>query len=63
MTDEQRIRPGKSEVFRLWGDNTLLKNLTDFEPEFDIKKGLEETCKWFTESANLIKYKSDIYNV
>ena len=63
ITDEQRIRPGKSEVFRLWGDNTMIKSLTGFEPQFDIQKGLEETCKWFLDSDNLKKYKVNIYNV
>lgn len=63
ITDEQRIRPGKSEVFRLWGDNTLIKDLTGFEPQYDIRQGLEETCKWFLNPDNLKKYKTTIYNV
>lgn len=63
ITDEQRIRPGKSEVFRLWGDNTLIKELTDFEPQYDIEKGLKETCEWFANSENLKKYKANIYNL
>jgi NAD dependent epimerase/dehydratase len=62
-TDEQRIRPENSEVFRLWGDNTLLKNLTGFHPKYNIRTGLEETCSWFTDSENLKKYKADIYNL
>jgi len=63
ISDKNRIRPEKSEVFRLWGDNRLLKELTGFEPEYSIQKGLEITCKWFTKPENLIKYKADIYNV
>jgi NAD dependent epimerase/dehydratase len=63
ITDEQRIRPGKSEVFRLWGDNTLIKELTGFKPDYDIEKGLTETCEWFAKEDNLKKYKSNIYNV
>jgi NAD dependent epimerase/dehydratase len=63
ITDDQRIRPGKSEVFRLWGDNTQIKKMTDFEPQYDIRKGLEATCKWFSDSKNLSKYKPGIYNV
>ena len=63
ITDEQRIRPGKSEVFRLWGDNTMIKSLTGFEPQYDIRTGLEATCKWFLKSDNLKKYKANIYNV
>lgn len=63
VEDTQRLRPKNSEVFRLWGDNTKINRLTGFEPEFDIRSGLEETIKWFTCEENLKKYKSNIYNV
>ncbi len=63
IEDEQRLRPKNSEVFRLWGDNTKIKQLTGFMPEFDIKSGLFETIKWFQNPQNLKMYKSDIYNV
>ena len=61
--DEQRIRPENSEVFRLWCDNSKIKELTGFEPEYSIRDGLAETIKWFLDPANLAKYKADIYNV
>ena len=63
VTDESRIRPKNSEVFRLWGDNTKIKNLTDFEPKYNIEKGLKETIEWFSQKENLKKYKTGIYNV
>ena len=63
VEDTQRLRPKNSEVFRLWGDNTKIKGFTGFEPEYDIRRGLEETIKWFTCEDNLKKYKSNIYNV
>lgn len=63
VEDTLRLRPKNSEVFRLWGDNTKIKGLTGFEPEYDIRRGLEETIKWFTCEDNLKKYKSNIYNV
>jgi NAD dependent epimerase/dehydratase len=63
LTDEQRLRPSKSEVFRLWCDNTKIRELTGFEPTYDIRKGLKETIDWFTRAENLAKYKADIYNV
>lgn len=63
MTDEQRIRPEKSEVFRLWCDNTRIRELTGFEPRFDIRQGLQRTIDWMTQPANLAKYKAHIYNV
>jgi len=63
ITDEQRIRPEKSEVFRLWCDNTRIRELTGFEPRFDIRQGLQRTIDWMTQPANLAKYKAHIYNV
>jgi len=63
ITDEQRIRPEKSEVFRLWCDNTLVQNLTGFKPEVTMRQGLEKTVEWFSKTENLKKYKTNIYNV
>ena len=63
IEDEQRIRPKNSEVFRLWGDNALIKSLTGFEPMYDIRRGLTETIEWFTNAENLSQYKANIYNV
>ena len=63
VTDEQRIRPEKSEVFRLWCDNQKMIDLTGFKPETSIKQGLIETVNWFTKAENLSKYKHNIYNV
>lgn len=63
LTDEQRLRPEKSEVFRLWCDNTLIKGLTGLEPQVDIREGLQRTIDWILKPDNLKKYKSEIYNV
>lgn len=63
LQDEQRLRPGKSEVFRLWGDNSLIRELTGFAPRHDIRAGLRKTIDWFTVPANLAKYKTGLYNV
>ena len=63
ITDEQRVRPKKSEVLRLWCDNTKIEKLTGFKPQVDIREGLQKTINWFTEPNHLTKYKSEIYNV
>ena len=63
ITDEQRIRPENSEVFRLWCDNTKIRELTGFEPKYSIREGLEKTVEWFTKPENLAKYKPGLYNV
>lgn len=63
IQDEERIRPKNSEVFRLWGDNSLIKSLTGFSPEYSLEEGLTETCNWFSNPENLKKYKANIYNI
>ncbi len=63
LLDDQRIRPEKSEVFRLWCDNTKINSLTGFKPECDIREGLRKTIDWFTREENMARYKAHIYNV
>ena len=63
VEDAKRLRPKNSEVFRLWGDNTKIKSLTGFAPQYTIEEGLRETIQWFLNKENLKKYKADIYNV
>jgi NAD dependent epimerase/dehydratase len=63
ISDSVRLRPEKSEVFRLFGSNEKLKSYTDWEQEYSLEKGLKETIDWFSKVENLKQYKSDIYNV
>jgi NAD dependent epimerase/dehydratase len=67
INDEKRLRPGKSEVERLWADNTKAKRLFGWEPKFagreGFKRGLIETAEWFANSENLRHYKPNVYNV
>ncbi len=61
--EQARLRPEKSEVRRLWCDNTKIRNLTGFLPDYDLEKGLRLTIDWFTNPENLSKYKPQLYNV
>lgn len=63
VVDQKRVRPEKSEVSRLWCDNSKIRSLTGFEPQFSIREGLLKTIQWFTAKENLSKYKAHIYNV
>ena len=63
VADEKRMRPEKSEVFRLWCDNSKIEKLTGFKPQIDIREGMRRTIEWFAVKENLKKYKSSIYNV
>lgn len=62
IVDPERLRPAKSEVFRLCGDNTKITTLTDWRPQVTLREGLKRTIDWFCDPANLARYKSDIYN-
>lgn len=62
VTDPERIRPSKSEVRRLLGDNKLITSLTDWRPRVSLEEGLRKTIDWFVKPENLARYKIDIYN-
>jgi NAD dependent epimerase/dehydratase len=66
ITDNQRIRPENSEVERLFADNTKAKEYLNWEPNYGSHNGFEEgitkTIAWFSDSAILERYKTDIYN-
>tara|TARA_B100000795_G_scaffold86761_1_gene63150 strand:- start:7116 stop:8102 length:987 start_codon:yes stop_codon:yes gene_type:complete len=63
VTDEKRLRPKNSEVFRLYCDNTKIKKITGYKPKITIQDGLQRTINWFTLPKNLRHYKAEIYNV
>jgi len=67
VTDEARLRPEKSEVERLWADNSKARELFGWQPAYGgregFKRGLQETAAWFADPANLRAYKADIYNI
>ncbi len=66
-TDDVRLRPEKSEVERLWADNTKAAELLGWKPEYagldGFRCGLTKTITWFNQPENLKSYKADIYNV
>ncbi len=67
QTDDQRLRPEKSEVERLWASNAKAKELLGWQPRYGgldgFKRGLAETIAWFGQPANLRGYKPGIYNL
>ena len=67
ISDEERLRPEKSEVNRLFADNSKAKKLLGWEPEFSgidgFKRGLKKTAEWFSNADNRRMYKSEIYNI
>jgi len=60
-SDPQRIRPEKSEVDRLYCDNTKILKSTDWKAKYTLESGLMETIEWFKSHNQL--YKANIYNI
>jgi NAD dependent epimerase/dehydratase len=60
---DDRLRPEKSEVFRLIGDSSKIKSLTTWQPKHDLYSGLKQTVAWFRVPDNLARYKAWIYNI
>jgi len=60
-TDEQRIRPKKSEVWELICDSTKAKDLTGWQPVRSLNEGLAETVEFIANHPEI--YKPDIYNI
>lgn len=61
--DNARIRPEKSEVFRLYGAKEKISRHTAWKQQFNLDEGLKETIAWFKVAENLKGYKADIYNI
>jgi len=66
-TEAQRVRPARSEVMRLLADTTKARNLLRHEPRYaggdGLRRGLAETIAWFSDTANLNRYKGHLYNL
>jgi len=63
VVDNQRLRPDKSEVSRLVGDNRKITRLTSWRPRYDLEAGLRQSIDWFRRPQNLARYKAWLYNV
>jgi NAD dependent epimerase/dehydratase len=63
VTEDARLRPDNSEVFRLIGDNRKIRDLTGWSPRFDLRAGLAATIEWFRKPENLGRYKAWLYNI
>lgn len=59
--DSRRLRPPKSEVFRLLCDNRKARRLLGWRPRVPLEEGLERTIAYVRAHAG--RYKADLYNV
>jgi len=58
---EERIRPERSEVFKLICNNAKAKQLLNWTPQVSLDEGLRAVIEWIR--ANQASFKSNIYNV
>jgi NAD dependent epimerase/dehydratase len=67
ISDDQRLRPEKSEVERLCAANEKARELLGWQPRYagreGLWRGLAQTAAWFGQPGNQQRYKPDIYNV
>lgn len=61
ISDEQRLRPEKSEVKRLHCDNSKILKYTNWKSKYSLRKGLIETIEWMKRNTQY--YKPEFYNV
>ncbi|MBL8421286.1 MAG: SDR family oxidoreductase [Dechloromonas sp.] len=65
LCESERLRPEKSEVKRLWADNSKAARLLGWKPEYagweGLERGLAETIEWFRIPSNLTTYRVDDY--
>ena len=59
ITEEARVRPERSEVFRLCANNKKAKEILDWSPKISLEEGLEKVIAWMI--LNAFKNKVDKY--
>ncbi len=52
VQQEERFRPDKSEVFRLWSNIDKAKAILDYAPQYSLKEGLRMTVDFFKAQEN-----------
>jgi dTDP-glucose 4,6-dehydratase len=66
-TDDERLRPEKSEVMRLWAANDKARELLGWQPRYGgldgFHRGLAETVDWLTKPEHLSHYRPDTYTL
>jgi len=60
-TDNQRLRPEKSEVERLLSDPSKTFRVTGWKSAYTLEEGLRETISWIEKNIDV--FKTDLYNV
>jgi len=60
VSEDERMRPEKSEVRELLSDSSLAAEILHWKPSVSLEQGIAATAKWLTE--NLARYNVDCYS-
>ena len=61
VCESERLRPEKSEVNRLLGDATKLRQMTGWKPAYTFEQGLAETIAWIREHMD--SFRTGVYSL
>jgi len=61
ITENERVRPERSEVERLCADNTKAREVLGWQPDFTLEAGLTRTIEWIKENNE--RYRSSVYAI
>lgn len=61
IVDANRIRPGTSEVRRLYASNQKAKRLLNWEPTVSLEEGLQQTISWVKDNLDI--FEVDRYGI
>ena len=56
-TDNDRIRPEKSEVMQLISDNSTARRILEWRPQVSLQNGLENTIEWMVRNKDFYKFE------
>jgi dTDP-glucose 4,6-dehydratase len=66
-SDKERLRPEKSEVERLWSDNSKAKEIIQWTPKYGgldgFERGIKETINWFLLNKNRHNFDAQKYTI
>jgi len=63
QTDDQRLRPEKSEVFQLVSSTKLAQSVLNWKASTSLDVGLKEAAAWFSNAENLKFYPDIEYRI
>jgi dTDP-glucose 4,6-dehydratase len=54
-TDAQRLRPPKSEVFKLQSNNAKAREIIGWTPQISLREGIRQTIEWISKHLSIFQ--------